>query len=568
VPFEKMPRRTSSAQKREGATSLEPGMFTRVVDQGQSAGTEAHSGDAQAAEALFRLSASPAIGAPSSVQGANGKPLFPGLALRSSPYFEFYPRNGTATPMFTGILGGSINSAALTPQALNDQSVSGLDALGGTSPRWQTFSGALQQQYFAPNSRDGDARRPTGAPLSGSFHLLQSTRLGSLSPCIRDLTESGPFHGTRNFNAENTPLPGARYAHSSTAAMLDALVGESASTPAGLDDESNSRFRLHGESRASGEITGANTAVSHDGKRNAASLPMFKSSPDEADQNYAVQLDILQPTSERLASTLPQKRKRTHLDSHSRKANPQDKDDEQDANPESSSCIDSYLELMHGKHAFPPDSLQELFNELVERYRRAQPLWLQPWDQIRPVVEDRYNPDGSQMKIVYIPVLVPLVQNPSTLESALVSEEEGAKMVQACVRESGLSGSQTVGHCYSSRVGASIGSWRSESALAAENSERTSECEDIAYVPSPTIYAHHHIPAVRPDMPEGTRKEIEKLFSVREFKQKTRQAAIIRYRQKKRERRFIKIVRYSCRKILADSRPRIRGRFVKQDPLG
>jgi len=37
----------------------------------------------------------------------------------------------------------------------------------------------------------------------------------------------------------------------------------------------------------------------------------------------------------------------------------------------------------------------------------------------------------------------------------------------------------------------------------------------------------------------------------------------VRFRQKRRERRFGKHVRYACRKQLADARPRVKGRFVK-----
>jgi len=63
------------------------------------------------------------------------------------------------------------------------------------------------------------------------------------------------------------------------------------------------------------------------------------------------------------------------------------------------------------------------------------------------------------------------------------------------------------------------------------------------------------------------REQREKEEMIREFKRKTREAALIRFRQKRRERRFGKQVRYDCRKKLADSRPRVKGRFVRQEEL-
>lgn len=59
------------------------------------------------------------------------------------------------------------------------------------------------------------------------------------------------------------------------------------------------------------------------------------------------------------------------------------------------------------------------------------------------------------------------------------------------------------------------------------------------------------------------RIEHEKQDLIREFKKKTREAALVRFRQKRRERRFGKLIRYDCRKKLADARPRVKGRFVR-----
>ncbi|XP_022959241.1 uncharacterized protein LOC111460284 isoform X2 [Cucurbita moschata] len=51
-------------------------------------------------------------------------------------------------------------------------------------------------------------------------------------------------------------------------------------------------------------------------------------------------------------------------------------------------------------------------------------------------------------------------------------------------------------------------------------------------------------------------------LSVEERKQK-----IHRYMKKRNERNFSKKIKYACRKTLADSRPRVRGRFAKNDEL-
>lgn len=41
-----------------------------------------------------------------------------------------------------------------------------------------------------------------------------------------------------------------------------------------------------------------------------------------------------------------------------------------------------------------------------------------------------------------------------------------------------------------------------------------------------------------------------------------------RYRQKRHERNFSKRIKYQCRKTLADSRPRVRGRFARNNDAG
>lgn len=75
---------------------------------------------------------------------------------------------------------------------------------------------------------------------------------------------------------------------------------------------------------------------------------------------------------------------------------------------------------------------------------------------------------------------------------------------------------------------------------------------------------------MEPTDEKKSRVELEKQELIREFKKKTREAALVRFRQKRSERRFGKLIRYDCRKKLADARPRVKGRFVriKNDELG
>ncbi|GLT42106.1 hypothetical protein SLA2020_161260 [Shorea laevis] len=47
-----------------------------------------------------------------------------------------------------------------------------------------------------------------------------------------------------------------------------------------------------------------------------------------------------------------------------------------------------------------------------------------------------------------------------------------------------------------------------------------------------------------------------------------RKEKINRYMKKRKERNFSKKIKYACRKTLADSRPRVRGRFAKNDDFG
>ncbi|XP_057503475.1 uncharacterized protein LOC130787026 isoform X1 [Actinidia eriantha] len=57
-------------------------------------------------------------------------------------------------------------------------------------------------------------------------------------------------------------------------------------------------------------------------------------------------------------------------------------------------------------------------------------------------------------------------------------------------------------------------------------------------------------------------------FKAAKLSAEERKEKIHRYMKKRSERNFSKKIKYACRKTLADSRPRVRGRFAKNDELG
>ncbi|KAJ7955471.1 CCT motif protein [Quillaja saponaria] len=57
-------------------------------------------------------------------------------------------------------------------------------------------------------------------------------------------------------------------------------------------------------------------------------------------------------------------------------------------------------------------------------------------------------------------------------------------------------------------------------------------------------------------------------FKVGKLSVEQRKEKIHRYMKKRNERNFSKKIKYACRKTLADSRPRVRGRFAKNDDYG
>ncbi|KAK6935417.1 CCT domain, partial [Dillenia turbinata] len=70
--------------------------------------------------------------------------------------------------------------------------------------------------------------------------------------------------------------------------------------------------------------------------------------------------------------------------------------------------------------------------------------------------------------------------------------------------------------------------------------------------------------------PLGTESSFieEANFKVGRYSAEERKERIRRYRAKRTQRNFNKTIKYACRKTLADSRPRIRGRFARNDETG
>ncbi|KAI3798085.1 hypothetical protein L1987_33354 [Smallanthus sonchifolius] len=68
--------------------------------------------------------------------------------------------------------------------------------------------------------------------------------------------------------------------------------------------------------------------------------------------------------------------------------------------------------------------------------------------------------------------------------------------------------------------------------------------------------------------PEITSFESESFRVANKLTSEERKEKIHRYMKKRNERNFSKKIKYACRKTLADSRPRVRGRFAKNDEFG
>mmetsp|Transcript_2876 Transcript_2876/g.8786 ORF Transcript_2876/g.8786 Transcript_2876/m.8786 type:complete len:245 (-) Transcript_2876:1553-2287(-) len=102
---------------------------------------------------------------------------------------------------------------------------------------------------------------------------------------------------------------------------------------------------------------------------------------------------------------------------------------------------------------------------------------------------------------------------------------------------------------------------------AAKAASRKTKASSAAAAAAPKREAK--IPSVEATaVPEAARKidradDPRKQALMKELQKKTREAAIVRWKQKRRERLSGKHIRYTCRKKLADARPRVKGRFVK-----
>lgn len=88
---------------------------------------------------------------------------------------------------------------------------------------------------------------------------------------------------------------------------------------------------------------------------------------------------------------------------------------------------------------------------------------------------------------------------------------------------------------------------------------------DVGIVPESTVSDISN-PISHPRPPKGT---ID-LFSSPPIQMPTqltpmdREARVLRYREKKKTRKFEKTIRYASRKAYAETRPRIKGRFAKR----
>ncbi|XP_038874875.1 uncharacterized protein LOC120067375 [Benincasa hispida] len=69
-------------------------------------------------------------------------------------------------------------------------------------------------------------------------------------------------------------------------------------------------------------------------------------------------------------------------------------------------------------------------------------------------------------------------------------------------------------------------------------------------------------------MENGSSLMEEGNFKVGRYSAEERKERILKYRAKRTQRNFNKTIKYACRKTLADNRPRIRGRFARNDEPG
>ena len=69
-------------------------------------------------------------------------------------------------------------------------------------------------------------------------------------------------------------------------------------------------------------------------------------------------------------------------------------------------------------------------------------------------------------------------------------------------------------------------------------------------------------------VPPKPRAEAGPSLTYEEGEQMGREARVMRYKEKRKNRKFDKTIRYASRKAYAESRPRVKGRFVKREEMG
>ncbi|XAR62565.1 hypothetical protein NMG60_11017382 [Bertholletia excelsa] len=78
---------------------------------------------------------------------------------------------------------------------------------------------------------------------------------------------------------------------------------------------------------------------------------------------------------------------------------------------------------------------------------------------------------------------------------------------------------------------------------------------------------HHYYRSERPLSNESCSNIIESMNRACRYSPEEKKERIERYRSKRNQRNFNKKIKYACRKTLADSRPRIRGRFARNNEI-
>lgn len=84
---------------------------------------------------------------------------------------------------------------------------------------------------------------------------------------------------------------------------------------------------------------------------------------------------------------------------------------------------------------------------------------------------------------------------------------------------------------------------------------------DVGVVPESTMI-DVSIPHSRPS--KGDMFSTPPIQTPTQLSPMDREARVLRYKEKKKNRKFVKTIRYASRKAYAETRPRIKGRFAKR----